>query len=122
MTCRGPRSARFMRTPRRMLCSCPPLGQQVLDASTRELARAINLESDALVVFNSSPYPSADYVEVTPAAASGVPLPSQPTVDGGVLVWCEGVPPNGYRATPTGATPSGENLLRVSEREVDTPF
>jgi alpha-mannosidase len=98
------------------------IGQEVLDAATLALAGAINLESDALIVFNPSPYPSAEYVEVSSDAASGMALPSQPTADGGVLVWCEGVPPNGYRATPTGPLPKGENPLRVSTREVDTPF
>jgi alpha-mannosidase len=98
------------------------LGQEVLDVSTRALAGALNLESEALVLFNPSPYASSDYVEVTTDAASDVALPSQPTVDGGMLVWCEDVPPNGYRAFPTGATPSGENLLRVSPGHVDTPF
>jgi alpha-mannosidase len=98
------------------------LGQEVLDTSLGALAAGIGLDSDALVVFNPSPYPSSDYVEVTAQAASGVRLPSRPTVDGGVVVWCEGVPPNGYRAISIGAAPGGEKLLRVSPSEVDTPF
>jgi alpha-mannosidase len=98
------------------------LGNEVLDTSVSALAAGIGLDSDALVVFNPSPYASADYAEVTAEAASGVPLPSQPTVDGGVLVWCEGVPPNGYRAVPAGVSPSSENLLRVSSHQVETPF
>jgi alpha-mannosidase len=98
------------------------IGQEVLDSSTQALARAMNLESDALVVFNPSPYPSADYVEVTSDVAAGVTAPTQATVDGGVLVWCEGVPANGYRAIPTGSAPTRDNPLRVSVHEVDTPF
>jgi alpha-mannosidase len=39
-----------------------------------------------------------------------------------VLVWCEGVPPNGYRAISTGSSPSDENPLRVSVHEIETPF
>jgi len=98
------------------------LGNEVLDRSVGALASSVRLESAALVVFNPSPYPSADYVEVTHEGAAGLPLPSQPTVDGGVLVWCEGVPPNGYRAVRVGAAPTGANPLRISAREVDTPF
>ena len=99
------------------------IGQRVLDSSTAALAAGIGLEADALVVFNPSPYPSADYVEVTREAASGMQLPTQPTADGGVLVWCEGVPPNGYRAIPTGNTaPASDTVLRTSARDVDTPF
>src|SRR5207248_1071579 len=60
------------------------IGQEVLDSSTRALAGAINLETDALVLFNPSPYPSADYLEITPDAAASLPLASQPTVGGGV--------------------------------------
>jgi alpha-mannosidase len=97
-------------------------GQEVLDTSVGALAAGIALEADALVVFNPSPYPSADYVEVSAEAAIDVPLPSQPTVDGGVLVWCENVPPNGYSAISLGATPARENPLRVSPSEIDTPF
>ena len=98
------------------------IGQEVLDASTAALAAGIDLESDALVVFNPSPYPSADYVAVTPDAAVGLPIPAQRTADGSVLVWCEGVPPNGYRAIGIGSAPTSENPLRVSTSEVDTPF
>jgi alpha-mannosidase len=98
------------------------LGNEVLDASVDALAAGIGLDSNALVVFNPSPHPSADYVEVTAAAAADLPLPSQPTADGGALVWCEGVPPNGYRAVQTGAAPSLDNPLRASRQELDTPF
>jgi alpha-mannosidase len=93
------------------------IGQQVLDSSIQALAGGIALDTDALVVFNSSPYPSAEYLEVPSEVAAG-----QPTVDGGVLVWCEGVPPNGYRAIPTGSAPSGENPMRVSSSQLDTPL
>jgi alpha-mannosidase len=98
------------------------LGNQVLDTSLQELAAGIGLDADAFVVFNPSPYPSADYVEVPPEAAAGLAVPLQPTVDGGVLVWCADVPPNGYRAIPTGSARGAENHMRVSPREVDTPF
>jgi alpha-mannosidase len=98
------------------------IGQQVLDTATSALAGGLDLDSDALVVFNPSPYPSADYVELPSPTTQA--LPSQTTADGGQLVWCEGVPPNGYQAfrinspAPTAAA----NALRVSPRELETPF
>jgi alpha-mannosidase len=98
------------------------IGQEVLDSSTAAIGAGIGLDSDALVVFNPSPFPSADYLEVTTEAASGLSAPAQPTVDGGTLVWCQGVPPNGYRAIPVGSSPAAENRLRISAREVDTSF
>jgi alpha-mannosidase len=100
------------------------IGQGVLDQALGELAGAVGLESDALVVFNPSPYPSAEYVEVGASAADGVGLPTQTTADGGCLVWCEGVPPNGYRAYPVGATTpdSVPGPMSISAREIETPY
>jgi alpha-mannosidase len=100
------------------------IGQRILDNAVATLAGALQLESDALVVFNPSPYPSADYVEVPPAAGEGISLPAQPTADGNVLVWCGDVPANGYQAfkvTPTAST-ARANPLRISSRELDTPY
>jgi len=81
------------------------LGQAVLEAATRSLAAAINLDSDALVVFNPSPFASADYLELPaelgplqPVDADASPLPTQSTADGGLVVYCAGVPANGYQA------------------------
>src|SRR5712692_174248 len=100
------------------------LGQAVLDHATESLAGAINLDHDALVVFNPSPFPSADYLELPPNTVDGVSLPAQPTADGGLLVWCEGVPANGYEAVRVGAQPANpaQGQLRATEREIETPF
>jgi alpha-mannosidase len=100
------------------------IGQQVLDNAIDALAGAVQLDSDALVVFNPSPFPSADYVEVEPEAIDGISLPAQETADGHVLVWCEDVPANGYGAFPTGGTPGLANAgpLTVTPLELDTPF
>ena len=100
-------------------------GQDLLDTATSGLAGAIGLESDALVVFNPAPFPSSDYLELPPNTISGVTLPSQKTADGGLLVWCGGVPANGYQAFEIGEpkTPSRLNSnLRVSASELETPF
>jgi alpha-mannosidase len=100
------------------------IGQEVLDNALDSLAGGLQLDSDALVVFNPSPYSSAEYLEVEPEAMDGVGLPSQVTADGHVLVWCEGVPANGYRAFQAGK-PSGAaegTPLMVSPLELDTPF
>src|SRR5262249_15829619 len=96
------------------------IGQRVLDSATDALAASLNLESDGLVVFNPSPYPSGEYIEVPPSAAIGVELPSQATFDGNRLVWCEGVPPNGYRAFPVGSAASAgvDNPLRISRNAI----
>jgi alpha-mannosidase len=103
-------------------------GQRVLEDSTAAIAAAVDLEADALVVFNPGPHPSASYLEIPaelrPVDDAGDPLPAQPTCDGRALVWCEGVPPNGYRAYrlepnhPRG----GGNTIRATEREIETPF
>jgi alpha-mannosidase len=114
------------------------IGSRVLDAATSGIGAALELASDALVVFNPSPYTSAGYVEVSHEAAGGVALPVQPTAGGGVLVWCEGVPPNGYQAFPAFPTgpspqppssqppspqpPSPVGELRASTAELETPF
>jgi alpha-mannosidase len=100
------------------------IARQVITDGMGALAGGVELESDALVVFNPSPYPSADYMELPSSLAEGLSLPSQQTADGKVLVWCEGVPANGYRAFQTQpATPSApENPLRVTPRELETPF
>ena len=100
------------------------LGQGILDGSTERLAGGINLASDALVVFNPAPFPSADYLELPPNTLGSVPLPTQPTADGGLLVWCEGVPANGYQAFPLGssALPAAAGAVSASTREVESPF
>jgi alpha-mannosidase len=98
------------------------IGQEVLDSATGQLAAALNLEADSLVVFNPSPYPSAAYMEVPMLDVPS--LPAQPTADGTRLVWCEGVPANGYAAfelTAAAVDDSGSSL-RVSTRSIDTPF
>jgi alpha-mannosidase len=52
-----------------------------------------------------------------------VELPSQTTADGGLLVWCGGVPANGYQAfnlsTWKGKAADG---LKVTKSELETPF
>jgi alpha-mannosidase len=111
------------------------IGQAVLDTATQRLAGAINLDADALVVFNPSSFPSADYLELPaelgplqPVDAAGRPLPTQPTADGGLLVWSVGVPANGYQAfslqPAASAAGAGEaaGALRVSARAIETPF
>ncbi len=104
------------------------LGQAVLDTATGSLAGAIGLESDALVVFNPTPFPSGDYLELPPGAGEGVGLPMQATAEGGLLVWCAGVPANGYQAfslAPSTTTPGAAESagpLRASARELETPF
>ena len=103
--------------------SVTDIGSRVLEAATRSICEGLSLESEALVVFNPSPYASAGYVEVPVAAADGLSLPSQPTAEGDMLVWCEGVPPNGFQAFAHGepaAHPTVE--MRVSSHVVDTPF
>jgi alpha-mannosidase len=100
-------------------------GSRVLEAAMAAIGAGLQLGSDALVVFNPSPYPSAGYVEVSPYAAEGVSLPAQPTPDGNVLVWCEGVPPNGYQAFSSGPAHQRSSPVRelgVSASELDTPF
>jgi alpha-mannosidase len=83
------------------------IGEQVLDTALTALAGGVQLESDSLVVFNPSPYPSADYVELTD----------------GRLVWCAGIPPNGFQAIPLDpAAPPPEGTLEVTERVIETPF
>jgi alpha-mannosidase len=100
------------------------IGEQVLGSAIESLSGAIKLDSDALVVFNPAPYPSADYLELPSDVAKGLPLPSQPTADGGSLVWCAGVPANGYQAFLRGSAPavSAENSLRATPRELESPF
>jgi alpha-mannosidase len=100
------------------------LGQAVLDHATESLAGAINLDHDALVVFNPSPFPSAHYLELPPSTVDGVSLPAQPTADGGLLVWCADVPANGYEAVRVGPQPANpaQGQIRATEREIETPF
>jgi alpha-mannosidase len=102
------------------------LGQKVLDTATRSLAGAMSLDSDALVVFNPAPFVSSDYLELPPDTVESVALPTQPTADGGLLVWCEGVPANGYRAFPvassTTLSTAAAGSVRASLRLVDSPF
>jgi alpha-mannosidase len=100
------------------------LGQGVLETATRSLAGGIGLDSEALIVFNPSPFPSAAYLELPPNTVERMSLPTQSTADGGILVWCEGVPANGYQAFPLrpAAAERADNLLQASPRAVDTPF
>jgi alpha-mannosidase len=100
------------------------LGQAVLDNATKSLAGAINLDRDALVVFNPAPFASAAYLELPPNAVEGVSLPKQPTADGGRLVWCEGVPSNGYQAVRVGSQPTNPapGPLRATDRAIESPF
>src|SRR5262249_53960249 len=83
------------------------IGQRILDNAVAARAGPLQLDSAGLVVSTPSPYPPADYVETPPAAGEGISLPAQATADGNVLVWCGGVPANGYQAfmvTPTAPT------------------
>jgi alpha-mannosidase len=104
--------------------SLAAVGQDVLDTALDSLARAVNLDAEALVVFNPSPYPSATYLELPPGTATGVSAPTQPTADGGLLVWCEGVPANGYQAIRVASQPGSPapGPLRASAREIESPF
>src|SRR5439155_2340671 len=97
------------------------LGQAVLDQATESLTGAINLDRDALVVFNPSPFPSSEYLELPPNTVDSVSLPTQITADGGLLVWCAGVPANGYEAVRVGARPAspGQGPLCATEREIE---
>ena len=99
------------------------IGDSVLNTALDDLARAISLERVSLVVFNPSPYASAEYLELPAGAIDEVSLPSQRTADGGLLVWCDGVPANGYRTSPlSGGAERSDNPLNVSPRAIDTPF
>jgi alpha-mannosidase len=98
------------------------IGTHLVDSATSAICEALQLSADALVVFNPSPYPSAGYVEMPASAAVDVPFPSQPTADGDALVWCEGVPANGYKAFVTGEPATRGSDLQVSARELETPF
>jgi alpha-mannosidase len=100
------------------------LGQAVLDHATESLAGAINLDHDALVVFNPSPFPSADYLELPPNTVDGLSVPTQTTADGGLLVWCEGVPANGYQTIRigSGATNPAPGSLSASEHHIESQF
>jgi alpha-mannosidase len=97
------------------------IGQEVLDDSLASLAGAVDLAEDSLVVFNPTPFASADYVEV-PADCRPAQLPSQPTADGGLVVYCEGVPANGYQAFPLGNTAATRLTLTVTAERIETPF
>src|SRR5713226_9640255 len=91
------------------------IGQEVLETATRSLASAIGLDGDALVVFNPTPFASSEYLELPPDSVADVSLPTQSTADGGLLVWCEGVPANGYQAFtlgPATASPTASSALR----------
>jgi alpha-mannosidase len=98
------------------------IGSEIVESAIGSICDGLKLESEALVVFNPSPYPSGGYLEVPESAAVDVPLPSQPTTDGKVLVWCEGVPPNGYQAFLVGEQPMRGGDLRVSPHAIETPF
>ncbi|MCA1644587.1 MAG: glycosyl hydrolase-related protein, partial [Chloroflexi bacterium] len=101
------------------------LGQEVLDDATRSIAEAIDLADDALVIFNPAPFPSNDYLELPTDTVVEVGLPTQPTGEGGLLVWCAGVPANGYQAFGSGrsATSAADNAaVEASPRQVDSPF
>ncbi|HET6318660.1 MAG TPA: glycoside hydrolase family 38 C-terminal domain-containing protein, partial [Chloroflexota bacterium] len=96
------------------------IGQEVLDTALSALGSAISLDTPALVVFNPQPFPSAEYVEV-PADCVPAALPSQPT-EQGALVFCGGVPPNGYQAFALGTRAADSFQLEVSASNIDTPF
>ncbi|HEY0583927.1 MAG TPA: glycoside hydrolase family 38 C-terminal domain-containing protein, partial [Chloroflexota bacterium] len=101
------------------------LGEAVLDTALHGLTDALNLDSDALVVFNPAPYASADYLEIPAGVVDDVPLPAQRTAGGGLLVWCEDVPANGYQAVPLRqpppvATPTG--TVHASTHQIDSPY
>jgi alpha-mannosidase len=101
------------------------VGQDILETAIRSLAGAIGLDDDALVVFNPAPFPSSDYLELPPGTITSVSLPAQATADGGLLVWCGGVPANGYQAfslTPSPPTSAAIPALQVSARHLETPF
>ncbi|HLZ30660.1 MAG TPA: glycoside hydrolase family 38 C-terminal domain-containing protein [Chloroflexota bacterium] len=117
------------------------LGQTVLDTALQQLAGGINLDGDALVVFNPAPFPSADYLElpvelgrVQPVDSAGNPLPTQTTAEGGQLLYVDGVPANGYQAfriAPPDAgtrsadvpppTPGGSSPQTSERSEAGTP-
>jgi alpha-mannosidase len=105
------------------------LGQAALDDALGSLAGAIDLPGPSLVVFNPSPYPSADYLElprdVQPLDASGRPLPSQPTASGERLVFVEGVPAHGYQAFALSGTPAEEHGAprpSATDEVLESPF
>jgi alpha-mannosidase len=59
------------------------------------------------------------------AEDGGLSLPWQSTFDGRVLVWCDGVPANGYCAFPIRrgpAQPAATSAVRATTDEVQTPF
>ncbi len=96
------------------------LGEAVLERATTELARSLELTTDALVVFNPAPFASADYAEVDVAPAN---LGLQTTAEGRQLVYCPDVPAHGYRAFGEAPTaPATGNQLRISTTVVETPF
>jgi len=98
------------------------IGQRVLDRALERLGGAIDLAAPSLVVFNPSPYPLSDYLEL-PSELTPRDVPSQPLPNGQTLAWCADVPPNGYRAFPLGpAAPATGSPLQVSATEIETPF
>ena len=73
-----------------------------------------------MVVFNPAPFESADYV-VLPRDCQLAGLPAQ-AIEDGVVVYCAGVPPNGYAALPLGDAGAPDVAMTVSAERIDTPF
>ena len=95
------------------------LGDQVLDDALGRLSEAITLRSDSVVVFNPSPFASDGYAELPVTLAD---LPAQRTADGTQLVFCPGVPPNGYQAFAIGEPRQSETSVSATPRGIDSPF
>jgi len=96
------------------------IGQGVLDEALDRLADGIGLERESVVVFNPAPFESAGYV-VLPSECEPEGLPAQ-AVDRGVVVYCAGVPANGYRAFALGSSTNGESSIWLTPESIETPF
>lgn len=95
------------------------IGEQVLDDATAQLAGAMRLERESIVIFNPSPYPVDAYVELPQTLQDA---PAQPTCEDTTLVYCQNLPPNGYRAFEVGPSVTAQNVLTVTPTGIDTPF
>jgi len=108
------------------------LGEDVLERATQQLASAIQLDGEALVVFNPGPLAADDYLELPadagalqPLDTDGQPLPVQTTAEGAQLIYCSGVPANGFKAFQLGAQAAAAESageLDVAPDHVDSPF
>jgi alpha-mannosidase len=97
------------------------LGEQVLQTATSQLAGAIDLNTESVVIFNPAPFESAAYIELPPNCQPDG-LPTQRTVDDTLLVFCEGVPANGYQAFPIGRVLHSTQTVHATTSEIDSPF